>query len=396
MTKRLSRQNRLVDLTIKPKKAIVFALDKYGDADTDTSLDELILLLKNLSVPVAARVKQHRDAPDPASFIGSGKALEITEFASKERATLLVVDDFLTPTQKSNLQKMTSLEVWDRAFVVMKIFEKRAHTAEAKLQVELAQYRYEIPSLKGLGHQMSRTGGGIGTRGPGETEFERHRRKLDRRIKYITQKLDEIRKRRKERRDRRKRNVVPLVALVGYTNSGKSTMLKSLSKDDSILSADRLFSTLDTLVRRIDFRDGGSFLLSDTVGFMRKLPPELIAAFRATLEEVTEADLLLLVLDSSDIEPVDNYNIVIDTLKELDADQLPRITVLNKTDRAGESIEFTAMELRAKGEKTVNTCALTGDGFSELLGEIKYQLALKNFNMQNLDNYTLYEGISEL
>ena len=129
---------------------------------------------------------------------------------------------------------------------------------------------------------------------------------------------------------------------------------------------------------------------------MRKLPPELIAAFRATLEEVTEADLLLLVLDSSDIEPVDNYNIVIDTLKELDADQLPRITVLNKTDRAGESIEFTAMELRAKGEKTVNTCALTGDGFSELLGEIKYQLALKNFNMQNLDNYTLYEGISEL
>lgn len=372
-------------------------MDKFGDDDTDASLDELVLLLKNLSVPVSARVRQRRDTPDPASFIGSGKAQEIKDFASKEGATLLVVDDFLTPTQKSNLQKLTSLEVWDRAFVIMKIFEKRAHTAEAKLQVELAQYRYEIPSLKGLGHQMSRTGGGIGTRGPGETEFERHRRKLERRIKYIVQKLDEIRKRRKERRDRRKRNVVPMVALVGYTNSGKSTMLKTLSKDETILSADRLFSTLDTVIRRVGFHDGGSFLLSDTVGFMRKLPLELIAAFRATLEEVSEADLLLLVLDSSDADPVGSYNIVLETLKELDADMLPRITVLNKIDMAGDSAAFTGLELRAKGEKTVNTCALTGEGLGTLLDEIKSQLMRENFNMQkNMVNYTLYEEISEL
>jgi len=182
----LSRRRNTIDLSIKQKKAIITASDFKDKAETDISLDELVMLLENLHIPVLARVIQHRNVPDPASFIGSGKALEIRDFALKSGASLLVVDGFLTPTQKSNLQKLSSLEVWDRAFVIMKIFESRAHTAEAKLQVELAQCRYEIPSLKGLGHQMSRTGGGIATRGPGETEFERHRRKLERRIKSIT------------------------------------------------------------------------------------------------------------------------------------------------------------------------------------------------------------------
>ena len=273
---------------------MVAGVVRAGSDDTELSLDELVMLLENLRIPTVARVVQNRVVPDPASFIGSGKAEEIKDFAAKTGATLLVVDDFLSPTQKSNLQKITSLQVWDRAFVIMKIFENRAHTAEAKLQVELAQYRYEIPSLKGLGHQMSRTGGGIGTRGPGETEFERHRRKLERRIKGITERLEEVRKRRRERRDKRRRDGVPLVALVGYTNSGKSTLLKALSKDETIISANQLFSTLDTVVRRVSYRDGGGFLLSDTVGFIRKLPPELVAAFRATLEEVSGAALLLL------------------------------------------------------------------------------------------------------
>ena len=242
------------------------------------------------------------------------------------------------------------------------------------MQVELAQYRYEIPSLKGLGHQMSRTGGGIGTRGPGETEFERHRRKLERRIKGITERLEEVRKRRRERRDKRRRDGVPLVALVGYTNSGKSTLLKALSKDETIISANQLFSTLDTVVRRVSYRDGGGFLLSDTVGFIRKLPPELVAAFRATLEEVSGAALLLLVLDSSDKDPVESFDIVIETLKELDADKLPRITVLNKIDKTGEYTEFIRMELRSRGEDTVLVCALTGDGFTELLSKVKERL----------------------
>ena len=370
----MSRQKRTIDLSIKPKKAIVAGVVRAGSDDTELSLDELVMLLENLRIPTVARVVQNRVVPDPASFIGSGKAEEIKDFAAKTGATLLVVDDFLSPTQKSNLQKITSLQVWDRAFVIMKIFENRAHTAEAKLQVELAQYRYEIPSLKGLGHQMSRTGGGIGTRGPGETEFERHRRKLERRIKGITERLEEVRKRRRERRDKRRRDGVPLVALVGYTNSGKSTLLKALSKDETIISANQLFSTLDTVVRRVSYRDGGGFLLSDTVGFIRKLPPELVAAFRATLEEVSGAALLLLVLDSSDKDPVESFDIVIETLKELDADKLPRITVLNKIDKTGESTEFIRMELRSRGEDTVPVCALTGDGFTELLSKVKERL----------------------
>ena len=370
----MSRQKRTIDLSIKPKKAIVAGVVRAGSDDTELSLDELVMLLENLRIPSVARVVQNRVVPDPASFIGSGKAEEIKDFAAKTGATLLVVDDFLSPTQKSNLQKITSLQVWDRAFVIMKIFENRAHTAEAKLQVELAQYRYEIPSLKGLGHQMSRTGGGIGTRGPGETEFERHRRKLERRIKGITERLEEVRKRRRERRDKRRRDGVPLVALVGYTNSGKSTLLKALSKDETIISANQLFSTLDTVVRRVSYRDGGGFLLSDTVGFIRKLPPELVAAFRATLEEVSGAALLLLVLDSSDKDPVESFDIVIETLKELDADKLPRITVLNKIDKTGEYTEFIRMELRSRGEDTVLVCALTGDGFTELLSKVKERL----------------------
>lgn len=370
----MSRQKRSIDLSTKPCKAIIAAVSGKDSSDSGDSLDELVLLLKNLGIPTVARVTQRRDAPDPASFIGSGKAFEIKDFALKSEATLLVVDDALTPTQKSNLQKLTSLTVWDRAFVIMKIFERRAHTAEAKLQVELAQCRYEIPSLKGLGEQMSRTGGGIGTRGPGETEFERHRRKLERRIKNITARLDEVRKRRGERRDRRRKEGAPVVALVGYTNSGKSTLLKALSKDASILSADQLFSTLDTVTRRVFLGDGGSFLLSDTVGFIRKLPPELVAAFRATLEEVASADLLLLVLDASDREPIANLDIVLATLKEIGADTLPRIVVLNKVDKAGTNAEFTAAELRSRGEDTVCTCALVGEGFDCLLEKVKARL----------------------
>ncbi|NLD05108.1 MAG: GTPase HflX [Synergistaceae bacterium] len=382
----MSRQKRTIDLSIKPKKAIVCGVNMGNADDTEISLDELVMLLANLSIPTVARVIQKRNTPDPASFVGSGKAEEIKDFAQKSEATLLVVDDFLSPTQKSNLQKLTSMTVWDRAFVIMKIFESRAHTSEAKLQVQVAQYRHEIPSLKGLGHQMSRTGGGIGTRGPGETEFEKHRRKLERRIKSITSRLEEVKGRRRDSRERRKKNGAFTVALVGYTNSGKSTLLRSLSKDCGILAANQLFSTLDPVIRRISFRDGGSFLLSDTVGFIRKLPPELVAAFRATLEEVSGADLLLLVVDSAEKDPVGNMEIVLETLKELEADDLPRIIVLNKIDKAGSDADFTAMELRARGEETVKVCALTGEGFEDLLTAIKKQMT-ENYEDRPADEH---------
>lgn len=374
----MPRKDQLYSLTETKHNALIVSLELPNmPTDTVAYLEETSLLLSNLGIKTVAVATQKRQYPDPACFIGSGKAVELKKYASEMGATLLVVDDFLTTTQKSNLQKIVKMEVWDRAFVIMQIFASRAHTAEAKLQVELAQYHYEIPSLKGLGYQMSRTGGGIGTRGPGETEFERHRRKLDKRIKTIKRKLFEVRKRRSERRERRRRNGVPIVSLVGYTNSGKSTLLSALSKDDAIYTKNQLFSTLDTLVRKVEYRNGpGAFLLSDTVGFIRKLPAALVEAFRATLEEVSNADLLLVVIDVSDRKAIETYTVVIDTLKEINADKIPKIVVLNKIDKVDDEKDYIAIELRSKGETVVFTSALEKIGFDELLLTIHNKLLL--------------------
>jgi len=371
----LSKKQKLIEISDKKHTALISTVVRPGTNDTEVSLDELVMLLENLNIKTLGRSVQNRTTPDSGSFIGSGKAEEIKDFATKLGANLLVIDDFLNPTQKSNLQKLTSLEVWDRAFVIMKIFENRADTFEAKLQVKLAQYKYEIPSLKGLGLQMSSTGAGIGTRGPGETEYERHRRKLDKRVNSIMDKLEIVKKSRRLRRERRHKYGVLLVSLVGYTNSGKSTLLKGLSKDATIVSANQLFTTLDTVARRINYRDAsGSFLLFDTVGFIRKIPTDLIAAFRATLEEVAGADLLLVVVDASDKEPINHFDIVLETLKELQADTIPRITVLNKIDVAGASTDIIEIELIARGEEIVKTCALTGEGYDILLEKIRTYL----------------------
>lgn len=372
---KLSKKEKLIDLSLKERKALIAAVETPQCTDTDLSLNELELLLQNLDIKAFGRFVQKRNEPDPRSFIGIGKAEELRDYAVDSGTNLLVIDDFLNPTQKSNLEKITGVEVWDRAFVIMKIFESRANTYEAKLQVKLAQYRYEIPSLKGLGLQMSRTGGGIGTRGPGETEFERHKRKLDKRVLAIIEKLEIVKRRRKLNRDRKRKYGVPLVSLVGYTNSGKSTLLRSLSNDSTIDSANQLFTTLDTVSRRINYHDlTGSFLLSDTVGFIRKLPTALIAAFRATLEEVVAANLLLLVLDVSEDEAIDHFDIVLDTLKELQADTIPRIVVLNKIDIAGDNTDMIEMELRASGEEAVRVSALAREGFISLLERIQYKL----------------------
>jgi GTP-binding protein HflX len=355
-----------------PKLALLAAIDPAGETESSfEELDEMELLLANLDVPAAGRIIQKRRSPDPSTFIGKGKAAEIRDFAVSLGANLLAVDDALTPTQRSNLEKATGLEVWDRAYTIMRIFEKRAITAEAKLQVELARLKYEIPSLKGLGRQMSRLGGGIGTRGPGETEFERHRRKLERRVKYIEKSLQGLRKRRSLRRCRRLRDGVRLVSLVGYTNSGKSTLLRSLAKDESIRVEDRLFSTLDTLTRKVvcPARAGG-FLMSDTVGFIKKLPPELVAAFRATLEEASSADLLLVVTDASSTAPMENFEVVLEALRDIGADGIPRFVVLNKTDKVSDELVFITSGLRSLGEDVICVSALFKDGLQELLDRI--------------------------
>jgi len=274
-----------------------------------------------------------------------------------------------------NLKKRTGLEIQDRPGVIVTIFQARAHTAEAKLQVELARCRYEVPLLKGLGQQMSRTGGGIGTRGPGETEFERHRRKLERRIRDIDKKLQVVRQRREYQRKRRSRSGFPTVALVGYTNSGKSTLLRTLSGDGSILGRDQLFSTLDTAVRRVTLPGGREILMADTVGFIRKLPPALVAAFRATLEEVASADLVLLVLEVASPDVTETLQTVQQMLFDIGAGTVPRILVLNKVDLVDSVfLERIQERLVGAGETVVSVSALRGDGLDVLLRRIAARL----------------------
>ena len=342
-------------------------------------LEELRLLLASLGIESVGSVVQRRDKLDPACLIGRGKAEDVRLFCLARGARYVVVDERLSPIQKSNLEKLTGATVWDRPFVIMKIFERRAVTAEARLQVELALTRYEIPHLKGLGLQMSRTGAGIGTRGPGETEFERHRRRLERRVREITRKLENVRRQRRLVRDRRRKRGIPTISLVGYTNSGKSTLLRTLSGDVSILAEDRLFSTLDTSVRRIVLPGGGAVLFSDTVGFIRNLPPALVAAFRATLEEVREAELLLMLLDASDPEAMATYEVIVDTLTDIGCEAIPRILVLNKLDAVSpEDAESLALWLRAKGEDVAGVSALHGEGLRELLKSVERMLASRN------------------
>lgn len=376
----MSRQRRSSHPGEIPRNAVLVGLALPDqDCEPEVLLEELSLLLTSLDMPTVGSTIQKRPAPDPATLIGSGKAEELREFCRARDAGYLVFNEALSSVQKSNLEKITGVRIWDRPFVIMKIFERRAHTAEAKLQVELALTRYEIPHLKGLGLQMSRTGGGIGTRGPGETEFERHRRKLERRVREISKRLENVRKQRRLVRDRRKKMGVSTVSLVGYTNSGKSTLLRALSGDDSILAENRLFSTLDTTVRRIGLPGGGSVLFSDTVGFIRKLPPGLVAAFRATLEEISEAELLLLVLDAGATDAWDTWNVIVDTLKEIECLDVPRIVVLNKEDRvSSEEVGALLLRLRASGEKVVSISALERKGLKELLDLTERELAEQN------------------
>jgi GTP-binding protein HflX len=351
------------------RKAVLAALDLPGRPfSPSTLLEELELLLGNLNIKSVGSMIQRRSRPDPALLFGSGKVEELALFCKSAGADLFVSNDTLTPGQKSNLHASLGVEVWDRPFVIMKIFELRAWSSEAKLQVELALCRYEIPHLKGLGTQMSRLGGGIGTRGPGETEFERHRRKLERRVRDIDRKLVLLKKKRTLQRSRRKKMNFPVVSLVGYTNSGKSSLLRVLSGDYSLVAENRLFSTLDTFIRKVSLPSGRDIMLSDTVGFIRDLPPGLVAAFRTTLEEIVASAFLVFVLDAAAPDFVEVREVVEKTVEEIGGGQIPRLFVLNKCDLL-EPDGCQALEdrLREEGEAVVSVSALKKTGIPALL-----------------------------
>lgn len=328
----------------------------------DTSMEELADLLETAGGVCVGTVFQNKDAPDPRTFIGEGKAAEVKELVGAMGADMVVVDNPLSPSQQRVLSEELGVQVLDRAALILDIFAQRARTREGRLQVELAQYQYLLPRLLGMWTHLERQEGAIGTRGPGETQLETDRRHIRRKIQKLREELEQVRRVRATQRTRREKNEVPVVAIVGYTNAGKSTLLNRLTGAD-IPANNRLFDTLDTTTRTLEISDSCTVLLSDTVGFIRKLPHHLVEAFKATLEELSYADLLLHVIDASNPLWREQAAVVEQLIVELGAEQTPRIDVFNKCDR------FTG-DILPHGADIVSISAKTGQGLDELLKKI--------------------------
>ena len=371
----------------------------------EDSLDELALLARTAGVTVQDRVVQRVGRIDPATFIGPGKLAELAEAIPQQQVNMVIFDDELSPRHQRELEKVfgENIRVLDRSALILDIFAQHAQTREGALQVELAQYEYRLPRLtrqwthlaRQAGGGAARGGaGGVGLRGPGETQLEVDRREIRRRVARLKQELESVRAHRQRHRAQRQRAGLPTVALVGYTNAGKSTLLNALSGAD-VYVADQLFATLDPTVRRIRLPSGRAALLSDTVGFIQKLPVTLVAAFRATLEEVVEADLLLHVVDASHPRAWDQIDIVEDTLAEIDADRVPKILVLNKIDR-GEPPQ-SEEAFRALGyQEIVRISALHGTGLDNLLAAIDRARFALMIDIDLLVPYTQGELLAEI
>jgi GTP-binding protein HflX len=340
--------------------------------DPDTSLDELAGLVSAAGAEVVLRAMQDRPSPDPATLFGKGRAEEMANACREADADLVVIDHPLSPAQARNLERVFGRRVIDRTELILDIFAMRARTREGKLQVELAQLQYLLPRLVGSSAALSRLGGGIGTRGPGETKLETDRRRIRHRIASLKRDLAEVSDRRGHLRARRRRGEVPTVALVGYTNAGKTTLFNVLTGDDATAS-DALFVTLDPLVRRVRLPDGQHIMLADTVGFIDRLPHALVAAFRATLEEVIDADLLLHVIDSSADDRERRDRAVRDVLTEIDAAQVPMLEVYNKCDRIDPRDRD---RLAASSASAVCVSATQKQGVRELLDLVMSRLAM--------------------
>lgn len=341
-------------------------LDKRDNADEDT-LEELAALVETAGGEVAASVLQNRFSPEPRTFIGEGKVAEIRELVVNEEATMVIFDNDLSPSQMRALTEDLKVQVLDRSALILDIFAQRARTREGRLQVELAQYQYLLPRLTGMWTHLERQAGTsgkgpIGSKGPGETQLETDRRHIHRKIDKLKEELEEVRRVRGTQRQRRMKNEIPVVAIVGYTNAGKSTLLNALT-DAGIPANNRLFDTLDTTSRLLSVSDTLDVVISDTVGFIRKLPHQLVDAFKATLEELEYADMLLHVIDIANPEWQEQAAIVDDLIRELGAEQTPCLRVYNKSD-------LFWGDIRPHGEDTVNISAKTGEGLDELLRAI--------------------------
>ena len=343
-----------------------------GRARTESSVEELGLLAKSAGADVVGQLIQERPRKDPATLIGRGKVEDVARVSEEKRADLLVFDDELSPAQQRNLEQAVGRKTVDRTQLILDIFARRARTREGRLQVELAQLDYMLPRLTGKGVLLSRLGGGIGTRGPGETKLETDRRRIRQRIQSVRREIDRVRRSRTTRREARQRTSAPVVALVGYTNAGKSTLFSRVTGAEAEVS-DQLFLTLDPLVRRARLGGGRQVLMVDTVGFIQKLPHGLIAAFRATLEEVVEADLLLHVMDASAEDMEARAAAVNAVLEEIGAAARPVVPVLNKIDLVPKARVAALCEARPDA---VAISAVTGEGLDHLRATLARRLEL--------------------
>ncbi len=372
------------DNTEPPEKAILVGID------SEKSLDELAALAESAGAQVVARFFQKRPKPDTATFVGSGKAQELQLEAQAYEADVVIFDDELTGAQTRNLEDIIGVKVVDRTTLILDIFAQRAQSGEGKLQVQLAQLKYRSGRLIGQGLILSRLGGGIGTRGPGESKLEIDRRRIREQINRLKQELDALQKQRQLRRKSREKNAIPIVSLVGYTNTGKSTILNTIT-GAGVYAENKLFATLDAVSRRVALPDGGEFLLVDTVGFISKLPHDLVEAFKSTLEEAALSDLLVIVSDGANPDTPQQHQVVEEVLKQIGADTQPRIDVLNKCDLVPSDQEILPIMPGA-----LHISAQTGAGMDRLLAAIAKELRKAEQEMTLLVPFAQHGVINEL
>ncbi len=361
----MAKETKLYDVEKPQERVILVAVDEDGSVG-DEYLNELEELADTAGAVTVGRMIQHREKRHPGHYIGKGKAEELKMMIAALDADGIITDDELSPAQMRNLEDMLDTKVMDRTMVILDIFAARAMSNEGKIQVELAQLKYRLTRLTGQGTALSRLGGGIGTRGPGEKKLETDRRYIKERIAELDKELKNIETHRELLRSGRDKKGIVNVSLVGYTNAGKSTLLNRLT-DAEVLAEDKLFATLDTTARALKLPSGTAIMMTDTVGFIRKLPHHLIQAFRATLEELNYADILLHVVDASNPERAEQMMTVYDTLKDLGCAETPVITVFNKMDREVE----LPLPKDSTARTTVRISASSGDGMDELLNEIE-------------------------